>query len=77
MPIAAVSTLLLASAARDGMPSLAGVRRIIDQRCGAMTAELIDARCTHLAGDYWSVWPAIFHVNLACASGASRAWSGG
>ena len=65
MPIAAVSTLLLASAARDGMPSLAGVRRIIDQRCGAMTAELIDARCTHLAGDYWSVWPAIFHVNLA------------
>jgi hypothetical protein len=74
MPIAAASTLLLASAARDGMPSLAGVRRIIDQRCGAMTAELIDARCTHLAGDYWSIWPTIFQVNLALRErGESRA----
>jgi hypothetical protein len=56
--------LLVASASAYGFPSIAGVRADIDRLCGAMTADLVDGRCTHLAGEYWSTWPAVFHANL-------------
>lgn len=29
------------------------------------TDEVLSARCTHIAGDYWRVWPAVFRANLA------------
>jgi hypothetical protein len=56
--------LLAASGVSYGLPSIAGIRRDLDRRCGALTADLLDARCTHLAGDYWTVWVAVFHANL-------------
>ena len=31
---------------------------------GALTAELIASGATHLAGDYWKIWPAVFHYQL-------------
>lgn len=29
------------------------------------TDEVLSARCTHIAGNYWRVWPAVFRANLA------------
>ncbi len=46
-----------------GTPSLARVRADLDQTLGQRTADVLQARCTHLAGDYWTVWPAVFHAN--------------
>ena len=46
-----------------GLPSLTGVRQDIDQHLGQRTAELLAANCTHIAGNYWDVWPAMFHAN--------------
>ncbi|MBI3182355.1 MAG: hypothetical protein HYZ28_09450 [Myxococcales bacterium] len=31
---------------------------------GSLTEELLAADCTHLAGDYWTVWPAVLHAEL-------------
>ena len=45
-----------------GTPSIAGVRNSLDA-LGEHTDDLIASGATHLAGDYWKVWPAIFHVN--------------
>ena len=47
-----------------GLPSLSGVRQDIDRQLGQHTAELLAANCTHIAGNYWDVWPAMFHANL-------------
>lgn len=64
-PVVATAVLLAASAWSYGRPSLAGVRRDVDRRCGALTEDLLDSGCTFLAGDYWAVWIAVFHANLA------------
>jgi len=47
-----------------GFPSLTGARQDIDRQLGQRTAELLAANCTHIAGNYWDVWPAMFHANL-------------
>jgi len=47
-----------------GLPSLSGVRQDIDRHLGQRTAELLATNCTHIAGNYWDVWPAMFHANL-------------
>ncbi len=56
--------LLMAGTWSYGIPSLAGVRRDIDRNCGALTEDLLASRASCLAGDYWTVWPAVFHANL-------------
>ena len=58
-----------------GRPSLAQVRGGLAQRelptdaegrpAVIRTEELLAARCTHIAGNYWQVWPAVFRANLA------------
>jgi hypothetical protein len=48
-----------------GMPSLARVERDIDSRFGGKTAAVLHSGATVVAGDYWRVWPAVFHANLA------------
>ncbi len=55
-----------------GWPSLDGVYQDLDPYyitaappSGIGTQELIDCGCTHVAGDYWKVWPAMFRANLA------------
>jgi hypothetical protein len=57
--------LLLAAASAYGYPSLQGVRAQLDRTLGACTNDILAARCTHVAGNYWRVWPAVFHANLA------------
>jgi hypothetical protein len=47
-----------------GAPSPQAVRETIDRKFGRYSADLVGARCTHFAGGYWNVWPAVFHANL-------------
>jgi hypothetical protein len=56
--------LVAASTWSYGLPSLAGVRRDVDRKCGALTEDILDSGSTCLAGDYWTVWPSVFHANL-------------
>jgi hypothetical protein len=59
-----VPVFLLALHASCGVPSLAAFRADLDQTLGRYTADVLDAHCTHVAGDYWKVWPTVFHANL-------------
>jgi len=34
--------------------------------------EILDARCTHIAGGYWQVWTAMFDANLALRDQGER-----
>jgi hypothetical protein len=59
-----------------GWPSLARVRADIDETLGKYTAEILQSGATHIIGDYWKVWPATFHANLALYETGSdrRVW---
>jgi hypothetical protein len=50
-----------------GVPSIARVSRRLDADLGRMTPEVIATGATAIAGDYWTVWPAVFHANVALA----------
>jgi hypothetical protein len=50
-----------------GMPSVARLNRVLDERFGQMTPVVITAGATVIVGDYWTVWPAVFHANLSLA----------
>jgi hypothetical protein len=60
----AVALVPLAALAAAGSPSLARVRADLDDLSGARTEDVLAARCTLVAGDYWSVWPTVFHAAL-------------
>jgi hypothetical protein len=47
-----------------GLPSSARLRAEIDARLGALTPDVIASGATVIAGNYWIVWPAVFHANL-------------
>ena len=64
LPILVAFMLLLGVAWGYGFPSLRRVRADID-RLSVLTPDVLATGCTHIAGNYWTVWPAIFHVNLA------------
>ena len=64
---AAVAALLLVPAAALGAygpPSPAGVRADLDRVAGRHTPDVLAAGCRLVAGDYWSVWPAVWHAAL-------------
>ena len=63
--LAAVVLLPVAALAAAGRPSLARVRADLDAAAGRLTADVLAARCDLVAGDYWSVWPAVWHATLA------------
>jgi hypothetical protein len=46
-----------------GTPSPRRVRADLD-RLGTLTPDVLAAGCTHLAGNYWTVWKTVFHANL-------------
>jgi len=52
----------LAALAVYGWPSVARVAAELDERMGAHTEEVLAARCDLVVGDYWSVWPAVWHA---------------
>ena len=65
MAAAAMVAWAAAAIMRYGTPSLARVERDIDDRFGAKTAAILHSGATVVGGDYWRVWPAVFHANLA------------
>jgi hypothetical protein len=60
----ALAALPLAALAVGGAPSLARVRGDLDAVAGKLTGDVLEARCQLVAGDYWSVWPAVWHAAL-------------
>jgi hypothetical protein len=48
-----------------GSPSWQRLNRQIDHRFAAMSRDVISSSASVIAGDYWGVWPAVFHANLA------------
>jgi hypothetical protein len=65
-PAGAAALLFVPAAALAayGAPSLARVRADLDVVAGAYTADVLAARCDLVAGDYWTVWPAVWHATL-------------
>jgi len=45
-------------------PSLRASHAVLDGYMGSCTEDILAARCTHVAGNYWNVWPAVYHANL-------------
>jgi hypothetical protein len=64
-PALAAALLLLPAAGvvAYGPPSLARVRADLDAKLGTWTEDVLAARCDLVAGDYWSVWPAVWHAS--------------
>lgn len=63
--VGAAALLPLMTLAVYGWPSLAAARAAVDESTGRWTADVLEMRCTHISGEYWDVWPAVFHANLA------------
>lgn len=61
VPMAAV---WLAAVVSYGWPSLQGVRDDLAGSLGEHSDAVLEARCTHVAGDYWFVWKTVYHANL-------------
>jgi hypothetical protein len=59
-----VAIFLLSVVVGYHFPSLSGVRAQLDRELGGRTADILESRCDYVAGDYWRVWPAVFHANL-------------
>jgi hypothetical protein len=47
-----------------GVPSRARLRATLDSRLGALTPDVVASGATVIGGNYWVVWPAVFHANL-------------
>lgn len=56
--------MLAAVALRYGPPRPGQVKADLERLFGGLTEDLLAASCTHLAGDYWTVWPAVLHAEL-------------
>jgi len=54
----------LAATVSYGFPSLRGVHDDLAASIGQHSTAVLNARCTHVAGDYWFVWKTVYHVNL-------------
>ncbi len=60
-----ISVALCASTvATFGVPSWQRLNDGLDARFGALTPEVVHSHVDVIAGEYWSVWPAVFHANL-------------
>jgi hypothetical protein len=64
MPAAAAAALCGLTLFDYGVPSPGGLRARLDSRLGRLTPDVVAAGATVIGGDYWLVWPAVFHANL-------------
>ncbi len=74
---AALLALPLAVLAVGGTPSLQRVRADLDAVAGTLTEDVLAAGCQLVAGDYWSVWPAVWHAALVTRERGLRDEAGG
>jgi hypothetical protein len=71
LPALAAVLLFLSVAWSYGTPSPRRVRADLD-RLGRLTPDVLAAGCTHLAGNYWTVWKTVFHTNLTLYERGAR-----
>jgi hypothetical protein len=64
LSLLAAPLLLLVALWQYHTPSLTRIHHDLDRTLGVCTADVLEARCTHVAGSYWHVWPVVFHANL-------------
>jgi hypothetical protein len=76
LPLSLAVAMTLVVAIRHGLPSTAVVRAELEASLGRYSDEILAAGCTHVTGDYWHVWPAVFHANMRLADrqSARRVW---
>jgi len=67
-----VIAMAVAIVLKFGPPSPHGVRVIMDTRFGTCTDDVLTSGSTHICGNYLTVWPAIFHVNMVLREQGSR-----
>jgi hypothetical protein len=71
--VAAVTAVPAAALLAAGAPSLTRVRADLDAVAGGHTEDVLAARCDLVAGDYWTVWPTVWHATwTARARGVGR-----
>jgi hypothetical protein len=58
---AALVLLPVSAVVAFGAPSMEGVRADLEATLGTWTEDVLSARCDLVAGDYWTVWPAVWH----------------
>ena len=77
VPLMLTVVMAVLAAIVHGPVSPGIVRTEIDEVAGRYTDDLLAAGCTHVTGDYWHVWPAMFHVNLRLTDEHSpkRVWA--
>lgn len=74
----AAGLVVAAVVVRYGPPSVAGVREQlrspanVHPRFADGLPVIASAKCTHVVGDYWTVWPAVFLTNLDAADRGGR-----
>jgi hypothetical protein len=56
--------MFIAAAAIYGTPSIAKVHKDIDDKYGRLTPDILASGVELISGDYWMVWPAVFHADL-------------
>lgn len=64
IPPVVVALMLVSALIVYGHPSVRTVRGELDEKFGSMTNDVIASRAELITGDYWKVWPAVFHANL-------------
>ncbi len=62
--VAAAAVMFIAAAIVYGPPSVSLVRQDINRRFGSATAEILANHASVVAGNYWTVWPIVFDVNM-------------
>lgn len=61
----ALTALLPITFLRYGPPSAVEARQALDAGLGRQSSEILAGGATHVIGNFWRVWPAVFHTNLS------------
>jgi hypothetical protein len=72
-PAVLTVALMALTVVDHGRPSPAALRNVFDRKFGAMTPDVLTRGASVIAGDYWIVWPAVFHANLVVYKQDARA----
>ncbi len=61
--VTGAAAVFLSALSAYGLPSVDGARRQIFGNLSPVAADVLASRATFVAGDYWTVWPAVFQAN--------------
>lgn len=55
--------IVVAIGASYGAPAPSKIETAFDEHWGQAAREVVEANATHVAGDYWRIWPVVFRAN--------------